>query len=103
MTSGGDLVRGADRLADDLQRTPRQVARHLQAALEVGLLEQTSPGYRGHAATYRATFPEPGDTPQRRSRKGGKTDMARQSSETERPTSPSSLSPAEKSDVLMSV
>ena len=51
------------KLAELLNRSPQRITERLQKAVEAGLLERVSPGYRGHTAVYRATLPEPEAAP----------------------------------------
>ncbi len=66
MQSDGSVIYGAQRLGPMLGISDRQVARYLQVAYEAGWLEQTSEGYRGHAATYSAAVPDADERPQPR-------------------------------------
>ena len=105
MLSDGTLVIGVEKLAGgrDDKAALRRYARYFQQAYEKRWLRQTSPGYRGHAATYVAVIPDAGEAQVRRPKKGAMTDIACQSLEAGLTDITKQSLPPKKTDTCMSV
>jgi hypothetical protein len=102
MSPSGQLIKGIEKLAGGDPSAMRRLARHVQAAYEAGWLQQTSRGYRLHAATYIAVIPEPREWQPRRAKGGQRMTENVSQPRPERMTSSSRLSTPKKDDNLLS-
>lgn len=57
MDPRGEVSIPRDKLADQLDRSPRRITERIKAARDAGFLDTVSRAYPGHTAVYVATFP----------------------------------------------